>query len=436
MYGVKQNGPAGTENPEKQCRLCLKQSREYYSLKKRFEDTPPVHAVIRTLLSYIEDNHDLPQQVCTACTKELLHFTRVKEGWVANQFALARQYAKAPDKSVSPIEPHVDNTASQIPPEMPEVCVEINEDVGNFANQSEFGAEYSKQTSDGEPAEANPAAPQTPSTSKQPPNQGEVTSAMRRFSKTRLEYRCFVCTTGYNSMKSLLLHLNDHAEMIPHRCTQCVGKMQIFHSVFALNRHLRSHHGSESRKKEVKAKPKPTSCNDCGLVFKSADEKKAHDKRSHFRCETCDQGFTTQSSLNAHMKIHTGVRPHACVYCGKTFSRLFNMKDHMRRHLDDRSHACPICPKMFFNSRQVNNHIESAHGGAMKRSLLVGTLTAGNSQLADMAVEHPRVVINENGLVDFAPDGNDDEDDDVDFMPDGDENVSFKHESDANASNM
>ncbi|EDS27131.1 conserved hypothetical protein [Culex quinquefasciatus] len=434
MFGPGEIGSPAGENPEKQCRLCLKSAREYYSLTKRFEDTPPVHAVIRTLLSYIEDNYDLPQQVCTTCTKELLHFTRVKEGWVANQFALARQYSKAP-KSTSPVEPLVDSATSQLPPEMPEVCVEINEDVGDFSNQNEFEAEYSKQTSDGEAPEVASVA-QTPSTSKQPQNQGEITSAMRRFSKTRLEYRCFVCTTGYNSMKSLLLHLNDHAEMIPHRCTQCVGKMQIFHSVFALNRHLRSHHGSEGRKKEVKAKPKPTSCNDCGLVFKSADEKKAHDKRSHFRCETCDQGFTTQSSLNAHMKIHTGVRPHACVYCGKTFSRLFNMKDHMRRHLDDRSHACPICPKMFFNSRQVNNHIESAHGGGpTKRSLLVGSLSGALAQLGDMAVEQPpMVVINENGLVDFAPDGDDDADDD--FMPDGDENVGFKQERDASATNM
>lgn len=112
------------------------------------------------------------------------------------------------------------------------------------------------------------------------------------------------------------------------------------------------------------------------------------------------------------------------------------MKDHMRRHLDDRSHACPICPKMFFNSRQVNNHIESAHGGGpTKRSLLVGSLSGALAQLGDMAVEQPpMVVINENGLVDFAPDGDDDADDD--FMPDGDENVGFKQERDASATNM
>lgn len=72
MYSVKQNGPAGTENAEKQCRLCLKQSREYYSLKKRFEDTPPVHEVIKTLLSFVS----------TACW---LFFLR---GWCGVKWAL------------------------------------------------------------------------------------------------------------------------------------------------------------------------------------------------------------------------------------------------------------------------------------------------------------------------------------------------------------
>lgn len=285
----------------------------------------------------------------------MLHFTRVKEGWVANQFTLARQYSKVP-KSASPVEPHVDSATSQLPPEMPEVCVEINEDVGDFSNQNEFGAEYSKQPSDGEPPEVTSVA-QTPSTSKQPQNQGEITSAMRRFSKTRLEYRCFVCTTGYNSMKSLLLHLNDHAEMIPHRCTQCVGKMQIFHSVFALNRHLRSHHGSEGRKKEVKAKPKPTSCNDCGLVFKSADEKKAHDKRSHFRCETCDQGFTTQSSLNAHMVRFF-------------FKKKRRFKIIIVCLLSENSHRCAsTCVRLLWENVQSAVQHEGSHASASGRSL-------------------------------------------------------------------
>lgn len=53
MFGPGEIGSPAGENPEKQCRLCLKSAREYYSLTKRFEDTPPVHAVIRTLLSYV-----------------------------------------------------------------------------------------------------------------------------------------------------------------------------------------------------------------------------------------------------------------------------------------------------------------------------------------------------------------------------------------------
>lgn len=36
-----------------------------------------------------------------------------------------------------------------------------------------------------------------------------------------------------------------------------------------------------------------------------------------FQCSICAKSFSQSSSLNKHMRVHSGERPYKCVYCNK-----------------------------------------------------------------------------------------------------------------------
>ncbi|XP_071111117.1 uncharacterized protein [Haliotis cracherodii] len=86
------------------------------------------------------------------------------------------------------------------------------------------------------------------------------------------------------------------------------------------------------------------------------------------RCFVCDRVLANKSSLNVHMKIHTGHRPHKCATCDKAFFQKTHLIAHMKTHNKQNAQggsqvnnqfSCRVCGKSFKTYRGRNSHMRS-----------------------------------------------------------------------------
>lgn len=75
-----------------------------------------------------------------------------------------------------------------------------------------------------------------------------------------------------------------------------------------------------------------------------------------FKCQDCQQAFSSQGSLYKHQKIHTGERPFVCQTCNKSFNQLANLQRHFMVHTGEKPFACETCGKQFSQQSNLDKH--------------------------------------------------------------------------------
>ncbi|KAJ2941506.1 hypothetical protein O0L34_g14552 [Tuta absoluta] len=87
-------------------------------------------------------------------------------------------------------------------------------------------------------------------------------------------------------------------------------------------------------------------------------KKKYNYEKTH-TCETCGASFTSNASLQAHIRRHLGIKPFVCSVCGYSCVMNEELKRHMLRHTGERPYKCRICDRRFgdYGTRQKHERL-------------------------------------------------------------------------------
>ncbi|CAO2577548.1 Sal-like protein 4 [Lemmus lemmus] len=105
-----------------------------------------------------------------------------------------------------------------------------------------------------------------------------------------------------------------------------------------------------------KGKGKPPTIPAAALDAKAKDEAIL----GKHKCKYCSKVFGTDSSLQIHLRSHTGERPYVCSVCGHRFTTKGNLKVHFHRHPQVKGSGTPESGSETLKLQQLVENIDKA----------------------------------------------------------------------------
>jgi uncharacterized Zn-finger protein len=232
------------------------------------------------------------------------------------------------------------------------------------------------------------------------------------------DYICF-CKEVFHSKKKLAWHKEIH-DAKPKSCTHCNEK---FIHMASLTRHMRRAHNhrflpSGHKNAENVECPickgvylksslevhirnhsgqRPYACLICNKDFTTKWNLKLH-KWTHasrvskpFKCDQCKGAFIRESDYTAHMNSHKSIRPYTCNHCGAQFIRKYNCQRHVKEHENEKMFSCKVCGKSFHRSYYLKDHMR-IHSGLRPYSCHIcgKTSTTKSNHNKHVQIHHAR----------------------------------------------
>ncbi|KAK7062978.1 hypothetical protein SK128_027689 [Halocaridina rubra] len=188
----------------------------------------------------------------------------------------------------------------------------------------------------------------------------------------------FVCVCGMN-FKLRSSYMN-HIQRIHRAASEVKFSCELCFKSFGDRHTLRLHMVSVHKPKTI-----PCIQDGCKKVFSSVSLMHCH-YRYHqnlkYKCDKCDQSFSTESYMNKHRLSHLGVRPYTCVECGKSYLSASHLNQHYRmRHTMTKSFQCYMCGSCYRTKNQLKYHENNHRGEKPYKCEICGYATAYKNTL-------------------------------------------------------
>ncbi|CAH1776927.1 unnamed protein product [Owenia fusiformis] len=176
---------------------------------------------------------------------------------------------------------------------------------------------------------------------------------------TQLRYLCPWCNQRCQNTWCLKRHIRKHTGEKPFTCAHC---QKDFSDKGNMLKHVRAKH--DNNQLNIPSYP----CSECWKSFPSVYALERH-KRSHtgekpFACDQCPRRFSDKGNMKKHRKkIHQPVldKEYQCEYCSKQFNILGSLKRHLLVHSNERPHICSLCQAAFKDRGNLLKHLQTKH---------------------------------------------------------------------------
>ncbi|XP_033979847.1 zinc finger protein 574 [Trematomus bernacchii] len=173
-------------------------------------------------------------------------------------------------------------------------------------------------------------------------------------------YECSECSLLFQTPEDFLQHQGEHF-LCQDKESGEPGVMSGFEEVRGREEATEKVEDIRIRVAEKKAAvwTKPQQCELCSRTFTSvnrlAAHRRVHEQGTH-ECPECGKVFKKATSMQTHMRTHSGVARYLCVDCGTGFTTEMTLIMHRKSHIADPLHKCQFCNKTFTNMTKYLYH--------------------------------------------------------------------------------
>ncbi|KAF9415491.1 hypothetical protein HW555_006913 [Spodoptera exigua] len=169
-------------------------------------------------------------------------------------------------------------------------------------------------------------------------------------SETPGQYQCHNCSKWTSSRAAMTKHLEIHGEK-KYSCDVCG---YCTYTVEVMRRHVLTH-----------VADKPYKCEVCPKSYIQRAQLQRHlEVHAGNRCIKCDTPFPSRAKLLVHMREHMGLDKlncpmKTCTYHTKAFSSEISLNQHLKIHLENKPYSCEVCHKKFHLEVNLRRHLET-----------------------------------------------------------------------------